>query len=308
MSARQNRRAVYDLGSNSTRFLLVEGPAEKFKPARVIDRGMTVTRLGEGLDEEGYLKNSRVNKVVEVLGEYERRIKDSEGEWVGGIATSACRRARNRSELFNRVEKTTGVRPKLIEGRREAELTFQGVKKALPGENRGTIIDVGGGSTEVIVFTADNVEHIYSLPLGVVGLREKHISGDCWKREFEPAVREKISSCLPTGVKFNSPLIVVGGTGTTISAYCRGLNRYNSRLVHGDVIDRKKLNDMLVDFEDEKFSSLKKIPIISDGREDVIGPGILIIDEFMKTTGSESFTVSDFGILVGLYAEVENND
>ncbi|MGM0381415.1 MAG: hypothetical protein ACQEP7_05465 [bacterium] len=308
MSAPTNRRAVFDLGSNSTRFLLLEGSTGEFAPDQIIDREMVVTKLGEKVEETGKLKLARIDKVCSVLENFNSKIKKQGGKWQGAIATSACRRAANRELLFEKVEAITGVKPALIDGKREAYLTYRGVKKALPAVDTGTVIDVGGGSTEVIKFSGSGLEFARSLPVGVVTLREKYITADRWQANFEEPVRRDIQEKLPAGNRLPSPLVVVGGTGTTVSAYLRKLDKYNPGEVHGDIIGREEMLAMLVDFEGVKFADLKNKPIISDGREDVIVPGLLIIDEFMQLIGAESFTVSDLGILVGLLEEVENNE
>lgn len=300
--------AALDLGTNSTRFLAVGKDAEAITPADIIDRDTRVTRLGEGVDAEGVIRASAKRRVLEAVEDYDRRLTPREIEWVGGVATSACRRAsgESREDLFEALRNRTGVRPELIDGKREAVLTYKGVRASLDVTS-GTVLDIGGGSTEWISFDSFGLQSVESLPIGVVTLKERCVESDRYTEESLKCLdREVRQHFRPEGDGI-SPLIVVGGTGTTLGALEGALEEYRPEVVHGHRLSEATIERHVEAMSKRTFEDLSREPMIQPGREDVIVPGIKILQAGLDAAEAEGVTVSDLGVLTGYLSERVNS-
>ncbi|MFP4687272.1 MAG: hypothetical protein ACLFN5_04090, partial [bacterium] len=194
------------------------------------------------------------------------------------------------------------------EGRQEARLTYLGVKSSLPHFERGIIIDIGGGSTEVIFYDKTGVKNLLSLDLGVVALKEKVAASRKYGSGAVEIIKNEVSQALEATDDFVAPLIVVGGTGTTAAAYLKGLENYQPEVVHGSQIEQTRVNDLIEKFAGMNFSKIEKHPVISAGRGAVMLPGLYILKGFMSRYNSPQTVVSDCGVLAGLLEEISTND
>lgn len=294
--------AALDLGTNSTRFLVGRQSGAGFSPDSVVDRDTVVTRLGEDVDKRGVLSEEAMNRVLEQVSEYDERVRGSNGHWVDAVATSACRRARNGGEFLDRIESLIGLPPEIISGVREAELTFHGVHASVPGINTGRVIDIGGGSTEWITFADNQFDELSSASVGVVTLRERFGNHADWDVESISDARSVVGEHLPDTVG-QGPLIVVGGTGTTLSAHAHQLDEYRPEVVHGDRLALSAIEEIRRAFESMTYSELRELPMIQPGREDVMLPGIVILEEFARFADVSEVIISDYGILAGILEE-----
>ncbi|MFB6345283.1 MAG: hypothetical protein ABEK50_05865 [bacterium] len=296
--------AALDLGTNSTRFICVE-ESDTVHPETVKARGMQVTRLGEGVDDSGEITPRARDRVLDCVRGFDREVNQQDGQWVGAVATSACRRASDSSvqDLFDRIESVTSVRPELISGEREAELIYKGVTSSLPGKSNGQIVDIGGGSTEWITFNSGTLESTESLEIGVVTLYERCSSETRCTPENSDCMEDVLGETLIPRNTNNGPLLCVGGTGTTLASVHLQLETYDPGRVHGTALTRSTINQLYQKFLGEPFETIAREPMVQSGREEVLVPGILILLRSMKLTSSTEVTVSDMGILAGLISE-----
>ena len=182
------RVAAIDCGTNSTRLLVSED-------GRPLERRMRITRLGQGVDATGRLAPEAVERTLGTLRQY-RQVMDQLGvERVRVTATSAARDAENRAELVDAVESVVGVHPELLSGEEEGRLSFLGATSGLdPAEGPFLVVDIGGGSTELVVGTEEPTG-VVSVDVGCVRLTEKFLHGD-------PPAPEELSRpspwCMPT--------------------------------------------------------------------------------------------------------------
>ncbi len=299
---------VYDLGTNSTRFLVLEDNADGFSEGKVLMRGAQVTRLGEGISDSGSLSPPAKKRVLDALLRFTRRLEKAGGRWIGGAATSACRRGDNHESFFDTVEKLTSVRPRLLSGREEAKLTYRGVKSSLTGLSEGIIIDIGGGSTEVIFFNKSGLKETVSLEIGVVSLQEKCKSSQRYNQKDKDVMAEEVDSFLVQTSTYKAPLIVVGGTATTASAYLKGLDDYKPEVVHSSRISAVEIEKLMGEFSRMDFVEIEENPVVSQGRGAVMLPGLYILRGFMSRYNSQEIIVSDYGILAGLLEEICSDD
>ncbi len=296
-------RAVLDLGTNSTRFLLARPTDDKFDLADVVCRGSRVTRLGEGVDDEGRLSPRAIERVLAAVEDYDRQVKAEAGNWAGAIATSACRRVKNSDTLLEEVEKIIGCSPEIISGQQEAALIYKGVKASLPLASEGVVADIGGGSTEIINYEAGEIVNLESFPVGVVSLREKCVAGQRWEKKMTTCVLKQLKTVF-SGSDFNkNRLYVAGGTGTTLAALKLELEEYDPNLVHGEHILIEQLRSIRSRLEALTFKEIARLPQIMTGREDVIIPGLYILEKIIDRSAAKEAIVSDVGILIGLLIE-----
>ncbi len=299
-----SRVAALDLGTNSTRFLCVESKEGEIHPDTIIARDTRITRLGEGVESNGKIRNRSVERVVDAVRLFDQQVLEAGGSWVGGIATSACRRASDQSvrSLFDRLESILGIRAEIIDGEREAELTYKGVRASLPVEE-GTIMDIGGGSTEWITFDETGRRLVRSFNVGVVTLNEYCVPSDQYTKKSVRCMGEEIDRRFPEIVQGSTPLVTVGGTGTTLASMKLGLDNYDPAKVHGNRLSREVVADFRCDLSTRTFEQLGQRPMIQSGREDVILPGVIILEEAIDRLKGQETVVSDLGVLTGYLSE-----
>ncbi len=295
--------AAIDCGTNSTRLLISEGTG---RHRRVLDRQAIITRLGQGVDRTGQLDREAIERTVSVLRRYKQAIAGHGATAVRMTATSAARDASNSADFFDAAEAAIGVRPELITGDVEGELSFVGATAELdPADGPFLVIDIGGGSTELIVGT-DRVEGVRSLDVGCVRLSEKHLRSD-------PPAPEELSNAiaevtdLVTEVLHEFPLAreartVVGlaGTITTVAAVELGLGNWDSDAIHHFTLTRPVAEEVFRTLATEKLADRLHNPGLEAARADVIVGGCCVLVGLIRTLGIEEMLVSESDILDGL--------
>jgi exopolyphosphatase/guanosine-5'-triphosphate,3'-diphosphate pyrophosphatase len=300
------RVAVVDLGSNSTRLLIadVEGSA-----LTELDRRTTVTRLGDGVDRTGELSSEAIERVEAVLVEYASAIADAGVDATVGVLTSAVRDARNGAELAASVRDQYGIDARVLSGDEEARLTFLGATAGLEPDGRRTlVIDIGGGSTEVVVGRDGAVEDHVSLQLGVVRHSERHLVSDPPRhRELEALaddVRATFDAGLPEALRGGVEAgIGVAGTPTSCAAIAQELDPYDSARIEGYVLDLGVLEMQLALLAGLPLDRRRAIPGLHPDRAPTIVAGVEILVEALRATGLRRITASERDILHGAALE-----
>ena len=191
------RVAVVDLGTNSSRLLIADIAGDTLVE---VDRRTTVTRLGDGLERTGELSTEAIARVETVLDEYAQAIAASGASANVGVLTSAARDARNGDELVARV-RARGIDAHVLDGDQEARLTYLGATAGLPNDDRRMlVIDIGGGSTELVVGRGGDVESHVSLQLGVVRHSERHLHSDPPTHHELEALADDVRATLDAGL------------------------------------------------------------------------------------------------------------
>src|SRR5204862_7062684 len=167
------RVAVLDMGSNSTRLLVAEVGSEG---VRELDRRTTVTRLGRGVDTSGTLAGEAIEEVCETVAEYAAAYRGLAPDEVVAIATSAVRDARNGSAFLAELRERFALDARVLGGAEEARLTYLGAGAGRPASGTTLVIDIGGGSTELVVGSGDEVSFFASLQVGTVRHTQRHLA------------------------------------------------------------------------------------------------------------------------------------
>jgi exopolyphosphatase / guanosine-5'-triphosphate,3'-diphosphate pyrophosphatase len=298
------RLAAVDIGTNSTRLLVAEAGGRD-DALTTLDRRMTITRLGQGVNATRRLHPDAVDRTLAVLTEY-RQTLDAAG--VGGVratATSAVRDATNRDDFLLPAKEILGAAPEVLTGEEEGRLTFLGATAGLSDPAPYLVVDIGGGSTEFIVGTTEP-EALMSVDVGCVRLTEAYLHSD------PPAPEELAQAISVVGVHLDDvdrllpgamdakTLIGVAGTITTVAAVEIGLPHYDSDALHHFRLTHAAAEDVFRTLATEPAEARRHNPGLEPGRVDVIVGGAIVLVAVMRHFGAEDMLVSEADILDGL--------
>ena len=295
--------AAIDCGTNSTRLLISDGTG---RDRQAVDRQAIITRLGQGVDATGELEQAAIDRTVEVLRTYKAAIDAHGATAVRITATSAARDASNSAAFFDAAEAVIGVRPELITGEEEGQLSFAGATAELdPSGGPFLVVDIGGGSTEVIVGT-EHVEGVRSLDIGCVRITEKHLASDPPKPEELSNAIADVTDHLDDVLR-ELPLVhacrtIVGlaGTVTTVAAVELGLAAWDRDAIHHFRLTRAAAEDVFRTLATERLADRVHNPGLEPARADVIIGGCCVLVGLFRTLGIDELLVSESDILDGL--------
>jgi exopolyphosphatase/guanosine-5'-triphosphate,3'-diphosphate pyrophosphatase len=284
------RVGVVDLGTNSTRLLVAE---VEDGTVRELDRRLTITRLGEGVDERRLLLPTALARVRNTLADYRRVLEASGVERTLAVATSAVRDAENGEAFLGEVEWSYGFDTRLLTGDEEARLTYAGVSAGRTLAPRTLVVDVGGGSTELVLGDWHR-----SLDLGCVRLTERFLGSDPPTPAELTACREHVRAVLPEEPR-PTHAVGVAGTVTTLAVLFLGLDEEDPALVHGN-----RLAAAWIDAEVDRLASLpvselRQIRGMHPDRAPVIVAGALVVAETLRHFGLAELEVSEQDLLHG---------
>ena len=304
------RVAAIDQGTNSTRLLVLEPRGPGDDPVEIA-RDMHITRLGKDVDRTGRLDPESIARALDAVARFSRRARALHAERIRLGATSAVRDASNKEEFFGPVRELIDGEPEVIDGEREAALSFLGGTRGLGSElGPFLLIDVGGGSTEFVFGGEPAVaERAISTQMGSVRLTERVRPSDPPSEDDLRAFDELIDTHLddvepavPVGDA--RTFVAVAGTATTLQACALGLERYDPDLIHRSTLtlaDAERALRELAAMTDEARAA---IPVMPKGRGDVIVAGARILVNAMRRFGFEEALVSETDILDGLALEL----
>ncbi|MBW3577014.1 MAG: Ppx/GppA family phosphatase [Actinobacteria bacterium] len=302
------RRAAVDVGTNSVRVLVVDDDGH------ALARDMEITRLGQGVDETGELDDEALARTLDVIGRYRQRWEEFgvRGD-VRIAATSAIRDAADRERFFAGVRRVAGVDAEVLSGEEEAATAFHGATAKLDVGHPAALLDVGGGSTEIVVGDrAGDVKASISLQLGCVRLTERLLSSDPPTDEELQDARAEIAGQLDHAAETLArqdadpgdcrSLIGVAGTVTTLAALSLDLDEYDADAVHGTVVDRETVGDLTRWLAGLRSAERRELGPVAPGREDIILGGALVVEAVLDRFGYDALTASEADILDGLVA------
>jgi len=294
------RVAAVDLGTNSTRLLVADVEGERLEE---VVRRLTITRLGEGVDERRRLLPVPIARVRNCLVEYRREIESHGAARTLAIATSAVRDAENGEAFLGEIEWSYGFATRLLDGSEEAAMMVRGVAAGRPPLEHALIVDIGGGSTELVLADGSS-DASSSLDIGCVRVTERFLTSDPPSEPELAAAAGYVRSLLPTVDARHA--IGVAGTVTTLAALDLGLAEYDPRRTHGHRIPRAAVEEQLTRLAGMTLAARLGVPGIEPGRAPVIVAGLVILREIMDAYGLEAIEVSERDILHGAaYAAVE---
>jgi exopolyphosphatase/guanosine-5'-triphosphate,3'-diphosphate pyrophosphatase len=295
------RVAAMDVGTNSTRLLVAEVRPGGF---RTLEKRTIVTRLGQNVDKTRSLRQDALKRTLSVVADYAAVCGEYGVEKMIVSGTSAVRDAENREEFFSGVRSLTGVDPVMLTGEEEARTTFAGAVSDLEPTRPVLLIDIGGGSTELI-YGKDDPEALVSIDIGVVRLLEKHLHSDPPAAPELEALREEVDEEISqfkvdAEVDADARMIGVAGTVTQLAAVKVGLEVYDPDIIHHMVLTHGDVRMLARRLASLPLDGRRRVKGIDPNRADVIVPGAEILLGAMEVFDLAELTVSEKDILDGL--------
>jgi exopolyphosphatase/guanosine-5'-triphosphate,3'-diphosphate pyrophosphatase len=295
------RVGAIDIGTNTTRLLVADVEGGRIGD---VERESRITRLGEGVDERRRLLPAPIARVRNTLTDYRRTLERLGAVQTLVIATSATRDAENGEAFLGEIEWSYGFTTRLLSGHDEALMTYRGVTSGRPVDAGTVIIDIGGGSTELVAGGPEGVGWHDSLDIGSVRLTERFLHGD-------PPTEEELAACaaavqallaerVPDEIREQtSAAIGVAGTITSIAALALGLEEYDSEQVHGSRLTAAALGEQLDRLASVPLSERRKLRPLDPERAPVIVAGAIIARETLSFFGLDVLEISERDILDG---------
>jgi exopolyphosphatase/guanosine-5'-triphosphate,3'-diphosphate pyrophosphatase len=300
------RVAAVDCGTNTIKLLVADIDARAGTQDSLV-RELRIVRLGQDVDRTGRLADEALARVFAATEEYAAIVASHDVEAVRFVATSAARDADNADVFAAGIRDRLGVEPEVVSGDEEAQLTFDGATRSLPDGTAEplAVVDIGGGSTELIVGRHGAVDAARSLDIGSVRVTERLMPSDPPTDAEREAARRFVDEALDTLPSYDvqvgaaRTLVGVAGTVTTVAVLLLGLRTWDRDRVHHAAFAMTDVHAMA--------ERLLAMPVaerealgVPRGRSDVIGAGALILDRVLRRSGAERLLVSDSDILDGI--------
>ncbi|OGQ26688.1 MAG: hypothetical protein A3F89_03050 [Deltaproteobacteria bacterium RIFCSPLOWO2_12_FULL_50_11] len=293
-------QATIDIGTNSVLLLIAQKRGNRLEVLCDLAR---VSRLGEGLHLSRVFGPTAMERTLTVLKDYKKLCDQKGVERILAVGTAAFRKASNTPDFIDRVHKELGIAIRVISGDEEATLSFQSVAHDFGhlGDSL-VVLDIGGGSTEVITSTQS-----ISLDIGVVTLLETFLKNDpptdLEVKELRLDVQKFLSKELHhflEGLAASPILVGLAGTVTTLSSVAQGLKKWDPQKVQGSRLTDKNLEELLKRFLAVPLKRRQEIPGMDPDRADTIIPGVILLQEIMRVLKTPSLLVSDRGLRYAL--------
>ena len=293
------RVGVVDLGTNSTRLLVAnvdDGAVSE------VERRLVITRLGEGVDERGILLPTALARVRNVLGDFRRALEERGAERTLAVATSAVRDAENGEAFLGEIEWSYGFETRLLTGHDEALLTFRGVSAGRELREDTLLVDVGGGSTELVLGGPAGVAWHDSLDLGCVRLTERFLRSDPPTSEQLDGCAAHVRALLAERVPAEArPVQAIGvaGTVTTLAVLSLGLEQEDPDVVHGHVLAADWIAGRVARLASLSVAEIRALRGMHPDRAPVILAGAVVVSGVLEHFGLEALETSERDIMHG---------
>lgn len=299
------RVAAFDCGTNSLRLLVADVDGGRLTD---VVRRMEVVRLGQGVDRTGRISDEAMERTLRVAWAYGAECERLGVERSRFVATSASRDAANADEFVAGVREALGLEPEVVVGTEEAALSFVGATTGVVGGGTTCVVDLGGGSTELVVGES-SVRAAHSMDVGCVRLTERHLQGDPPSQAEIDAAAADVERALDHAVR-DVPLgdvrtlVGVAGSVTTVTAHALGLDRYDPAAIHGARLPVDRVLEACDDLLHLPREARAALAFMHPGRVDVIGAGALVwarvVRRVAAASGVREVVASEHDILDGI--------
>ena len=295
------RIAIIDVGSNSAR--LVISHIYKSGSYNMVFNQKEMLRLAQKTEGDGLLSKEAFDSTLQVMQSFAYMCRQYKTDKIIAVATAAIRNARNGSQLAKEVFEKTGIRLHIISGNMEAQLSYLGVINTLPMKD-GIVFDLGGGSTELILFRNRKLVESVSIPLGAVNTTDIFHIRDTMPSSAYSDINFFISTRMeqyPWLKDANLPLIGVGGTARTVAKMIQRSRNYPSSRVHNYIYSAQSFRALFKKLQGTTLEERRNIPGLSEERADIILAGASIINCLLTQTNSKRIVTSGCGLREGLF-------
>ncbi len=298
------RIGAVDIGTNSVRLLVADvDEKERLKTAH---RMGEISRLGEGLDRTGVIDEAAATRTLDCLERFVHEAEYSGASQIRVAGTNAFRVARNGRDVADSYAQRIGYPVDILTGEEEARLVFLAVMSGLSGaQGRSVVVDIGGGSTEIICGEGEKGTQLISLELGCVRLTERLVRGDppadSELEQVRSHVREIFAEKLAAfdGSRLERA-VGVGGTVTAFGALDLGLTKYDPSRIENHLLSREKIASIEKHLCSIPLNQRRDLAGVSRGRADIIPAGAVILSEFVNRFPVPGVYVSTRGLRYGL--------
>jgi exopolyphosphatase/guanosine-5'-triphosphate,3'-diphosphate pyrophosphatase len=301
--------AAIDMGTNSFHLIIVQ--VKENGTFKVVDREREVIRLGSSQGKDlSFISTEEMEQAIKILRRFKKLAEYYKAN-IRAVATSTVREARNRDDFIRTVKELTGIKVEIIDGKHEAELIFAGVNKALELSNKTVLcIDIGGGSTEIILGKDGKSVFTASIKAGAVRLSKKffpnYILTEGTIRECEQLIKDEINA--DPDIIFNKKYDFAVGTSGTIQSVAAMIHYYRegerAKVLNGFSFTKEELFKITDEVLSKKtLEERLKIKGIEEKRADIIPAGLIILRQIFKLLKIENMTVSDFALREGIILE-----
>ena len=299
------RVAVIDTGTNSTRLLVADIADGRID---VLERRSTVTRLGRGVDTSGQLAAEAIEGVCETIADYIALYEELAPERVTALATSAVRDASNGSAFVAELRERFAMDPRVLEGEEEARLTYLGAAAGRGHTDQTLVIDIGGGSTELVVGSGRELGFHTSLQAGTVRHSERHLPHDPPTAAELETLADDVRSLIDAELGGEAMVrardgIAVAGTPTSLAAIDLALDPYDPDAVEGHQLSLETIQKMCSRLSAMPLAERLEVTGLHPDRAPTIVAGIVILIQVMRAFGLSEIEVSDHDILYGAALE-----
>ena len=293
--------AVIEIGTNSVKFLT--GCVKGCNKIEVFRYNREITRSGEGLNKTGKMSDNAMERTLDTLKRFHNIAKENQIPKTIAFGTHSLRTAKNADVFIKRVKEETGIDVVVLTGQEEAFMTHTGVLLNYQKDSgkEPVIIDIGGGSTEIIHGSWAN-----SLPVGCVNLTEEIIGDDEPCDEDLVRISSRVRDLLLSRVTFLNPgqkneFVGVGGTVNSVAALSLGLKEFDPDKMQGFVIEADDLRNQILKLSSMTLDERRKLMRFDPKRADVIVAGMVILNTFFRYFSIETFKVSIFNIIHSMF-------
>jgi exopolyphosphatase/guanosine-5'-triphosphate,3'-diphosphate pyrophosphatase len=300
--------AVVDLGSNSGRVVVFRmAPPGHLE---ILADGRSPLRLTKDIGERARLSDEAIDRTVAALADFTAIADGTSAGEVLAVATAAVRDAENGDLLVERIRRETGMEVRVVDGEEEARYSFIGAVHGVAAD-QGALMDVGGGSMELTSFRDRRYERSWTLPLGSLRLSERFLRSDAPTEQemarLEEHVREALEAAGVPKLRPDERLVGTGGTIRNLAKVDRRSANYPIRRIHGYVLSRKHIGEVIHRLASRPSSRRALIPGLNGDRADSIVGGALVTKVTMETIGAEDLIVSGQGLREGIFYDLRGD-
>ena len=293
--------AVIDIGTNTV--LLLVARIDNSGAIETLVYEQRIPRLGTGVDAERNLAPESIQRTIDVLKEYKSIMAQHQLDRIVVAGTSAVRDAKNKSELVDRIKRELGLDLEVLSGDDEALWTYRGAISGVGGIERATVIDIGGGSTEITIGSNGRILKSVSLDIGSVRLTERFFKHDPPTHpELEAAitwVEDELAK--PKGFEFGGTTLVgSAGTATSLAILDQGLREFSIHAIMNYRLTLENVYELFRRLRSMPSAEILKLSTVMQGRNDIITAGVLILREVMAHYKFSELIVSERGVRYGL--------
>ncbi len=297
------RIAAIDIGTNSIRSIVAE--VNSLGKIMVLDDEKATVRLGENLTRSGSISPAAFARAVDAMTRIRKLIDGLKVSEIEAVATSAVRNASNGSELVAVLSGILGREIRIISGEEEAELVAISARHNFDmSGKRYAMVDIGGGSVEIVTALGSHVEKLYSLELGAVVMTERYLASDPIKlsdiEKFQKHIRATLKKAFCDDKLSVQTFIGSGGTITSLGSMVMSMRKQAYSSVHGFEVLRSEVVHLLAMLMRKDLKARRLIPGLNPDRADIIVAGLAVVDELMKFFGANTMLVNERGIREGL--------